>query len=171
MGKRGPQPTPLGELVFWEGLWYWVFRHLRGTLPAQDKIARDTAVRKLLVAELHELENVVAKDIVEEDWLARNKAQIQRELRPNVPLSEPRIWQALVTAKTAAEVQKACRESRRWLNPDWQGRPYVQDLYDHAEEFIRAKKDVYYPRRDSSDGKRVTFFARAMAGISLGMSP
>ena len=171
MAKPGPQPTPVGEMVFWEGLWYWVFHHLRGTLPAQEKIARDTKVRRLLSAELRELENIVAKDIVEEDWLARSKAQIQRELRPQVPLSEPRIWRALVTAKTAADVQKACRESRRWLNPEWQGRPYVQDLSDHAEQFIRAKRDVYYPRRDSGDVKRVTFFARAMAGISLGVSP
>lgn len=171
MGKRGPQPTPLGDLVFWEGLWYWVFHRLRGTLPAPDKIARNRALRKALSAELRELENVVAKDLVEEDWLARSKAQIQRELRPNVPLSEPIVWKALVTAKTAADVQRAYRGSRRWLNPAWQGRPYVQDLYDHAEEFIRAKQDVYYPRRDSSDVKRVTFFARAMAGISLGISP
>jgi hypothetical protein len=76
-----------------------------------------------------------------------------------------------VAAHTAEGVRQACQQSRSWLNPAWQGRPYVKDLYDHAGQFVRAKQDPYYPRRESGDLKRVTFFARAMAGIAVGISP
>jgi len=170
MGKRGAQPTAISELMFWEGLWYWVFHYLRGTLPSYEKVATDREVNKQLRAELNELENAVPKNTVEEDWIARRRAETNRELRPKVRLSEPQVWRALVAARTAADVRKACRKSERWLNPQWGGRPYVQDLYDQAERFIRAKQDVYYPRRDTGDVKRVIFFARAMAGITLGLS-
>jgi hypothetical protein len=171
MGRRGAQPTPTSELLFWEGLWYSVFHHLRGTLPSYEKVAVDQEVKKQLRAELSELVKSVAKNTVEEDWIARHQVEIDRELRPKVPVSESQIWRALVAARRVADVRKACRDSQRWLNPEWGGRPYVQDLTDHAEKFLRAKQDVYYPRRDSSDEKRVIFFARAMAGITLGISP
>jgi hypothetical protein len=171
MGKRGPKPTPLGELIFWEGLWYWVFYHLRGIMPSYEKLSRDKEIRKLLRNELQELKELVPQDLVQEDWLALQKAQLERELRPKVSNSEPSTWRALVSARTADEVREAFQKSERWLNPRWQGRAYVQDLHDGALQFVQAKRDIYYPRRESGDEKRVVFFARAMAGISLGISP
>lgn len=171
MGKRGPKPTPLSELIFWEGLWYWVFHHLRGTLPSAVKFSTDKKMKRLLEAELEDLRRLVPKDIVEEDWLARQRIEIERELRPKLPQSEPDLWRAIVAARTGDEVRAACRRSKRWLNPRWEGKVYVQDLYEHAEKFIQARHDAYYPKRESGDEKRVIFFARVMAGITLGISP
>lgn len=171
MGKRGPKPTPLSDLIFWEGLWYWVFHHLRGTLPSAVKFSTDKRMKRLLEAELEELRQLVPKEITEEDWLARRRIDLERELHPKVPLAEPDIWRALVAARTSDEIRMACRQSKRWLNPRWEGKVYLQDLYDHAEKFIKAKKDVYYPKRESGDEKRVIFFARVMAGIGLEVSP
>jgi hypothetical protein len=172
MGKRGPKPTALQDLLFWEGLWYRVFLDLRGDRPSHEKVSRNRKLKEVLRKELEKLGKRVPKDLVEADWAARRKIQLDRELQPKTLISEPDTWHALVAANTAADVQRACRESKRWLKPNWNGRPYVQDLYDHADEFVRAKKqNVYYSRRRSGDEQRVTFFARAMAGISLGLSP
>lgn len=135
------------------------------------KFSANKQMKKLLQAELQDLRQLAPKDSVEEDWLARQKAQIELALRPKAPISEPEVWRAVVTPRMADEVRAACRQSKRWLNPKWQGKVYVQDLYDHAEQFIQAKKDPYYPKRESGDEKRVAFFARVMAGISLGISP
>jgi len=71
------------------------------------------------------------------------------------------LWASLASQR----VREACQQSKRWLNPAWRGRAFVQILPENAEQFVRSKKDPYYPRRDSGDAKRVTFFARAMAGI------
>ena len=106
------------------------------------------------------------------DWAARQTIQIDSALQPRQITSEPEVWKIVVAASAAADVEEACRQSKRWLNPERRGRPYVQDLFDHAAAFVRAKKqNVYYPRRPSGDEQRVIFFARAMAGISLGLSP
>lgn len=173
MGKRGPQPQPLRELLFWEGLWYWVFQHLRGdSAPSDAKLAMNMNIKNQLRAERDELAKFVANDTIQEYWLEGQKADLERDLKRKPQDSEPAVWRDLIAAKTAADIRKACRASTRWLSPKWQGRPYVQDLYDKAQDFVRAKtENIYYPRRDSNDEKRVAFFARAMAGISLGISP
>jgi hypothetical protein len=171
MGKRGPKSTALGELIFWEGLWYWVFRGLRGVMPTYEKLSRNKNIREHLKSELQELQKMLPRDSTEEGWLSREKKEIERDIAPKETNSEPILWRALVGAKTENEVRKVCSSSKRWLNPKWDGRIYVQDLYDGALQFVQAKKDQYYPRRQSGDEKRVVFFARAMAGISLGISP
>jgi hypothetical protein len=152
-------------------MWYYVFHHLRGTLPSYEKVTMDREIKKQLCAELEELRKLVPRDLAEEDWAGRRRIGLERGLRPKVSLAEPKVWRALVAARTAIDLREVCRKSKRWLNPKWEGRPYVQDLHDHAEQFLRAKEDVYYPRRDSADEKRVKFFARAMSGITLGISP
>lgn len=171
MGKRGPQATPIADLIFWEGLWYWVFRHLRGVMPSYERLASAKIIKAQLRAELEELRKFAPKDLGEKYWVEQERKELERDLRPRIPDSEPPIWHSLVTAEKAADIRKACQESKRWLNPKWQGRPYVRELYDHAEQFVRAKRSPYYPRRNSGDEKRIIFFARAMAGISLGLSP
>jgi hypothetical protein len=171
MGKRGPQPIPMQELLFWEGLWYWVFHHLRGdSAPSQEKLARRVEIKRQLRSELEELGKLVPKD--DDSVPEFQKRQIEQDLKIKPSDAEPAVWRALVAARTTADVQRACRASEKWLNPEFQGRPYVQDLNDHASEFVRAKtQNPYYPRRELGDEKRITFFARAMSGVSLGISP
>lgn len=107
-----------------------------------------------------------------EEWqIAQAKHQIEVELAFKHELAEPEVWKALVKATTTDEVREACQQSKRWLNPEWGGRAFVQILPEKAEHFVRSKKDPYYPRRLSGDAKRVTFFARVMAGIECGISP
>lgn len=170
MGKRGPAPISLNELMFWESEWYWVFHLLRGELPSYEQKLVGEAVRKQLRAELAELEKSSPKDFTQKEWVPFRSGQIRWQLTRRKPLSEPEVWRQLVQAQTAEQVRKACEESKRWLNPK-AGRPYVQLLHDKAEQFVRAKKYAYYPRRASGDVKRIAFFARVMAGITLGISP
>jgi hypothetical protein len=46
-------------------------------------------------------------------------------------------------------------------------------LYKEAEKLVKSKSDARYPKsaRPSSFEKRLTFLARALAGITVGMSP
>src|SRR5581483_3018577 len=172
--KRGPAPTPLSELFLWEGLWYGAFLLLRGVEPsAQEVLLRGNAVAELrqelasLKKSLGE-ENSPSEKGAKEWSIARLEKQIKVEQghRGLESLAEPAVWKALVDARTADDVRRACGQSKRWLSPKWQGRVFVRLLSEKAEEFIRAKTDdPYYPRseRRSSEIKRVTFFARAMA--------
>ena len=84
---------------------------------------------------------------------------------------EPDIWVRLKRATTAQQVRRVCSQSRHWLNPKRSELGRI--LYKHAEQLLEAKTDPAYPRseRGSSEDKRIQFLARAMAGISLGMSP
>jgi hypothetical protein len=104
--------------------------------------------------------------------IAKLEKQLEIE-RDRGPEPEPEVWAALLRAKTAEGVRRACGASKRWLNPRWQGRIFVEELAKNAEKFARAKKDPFYPRskRRTSDKKRAIFFARAMAGIVLEISP
>jgi hypothetical protein len=96
--------------------------------------------------------------------------------------AECHLWKALKRARSARQVRRICRQSKHWLK--WKSefvrdgvvRGYAQSpsacpkaLYDHAEEFCQAKRDDRYPDSDrpSSDDKRIEFFARVMAGLSL----
>jgi hypothetical protein len=172
MAKRGPKAVPLSDIFFWEGLWYSIFFHLKDpSAPSDAKIAMKADIRNQLLRELEEIKSLVPKDDVEGLLVSIDRRQIERDLKRKPNDSEPAVWRALISARTATEVRQACSESKQWLNPEWHGRPYVKDLHEHAEAFVRAKKSPYYPRQDSSDQKRAMFFARAMAGIALGLSP
>lgn len=99
---------------------------------------------------------------------------------PAIP-AEPRLWEALKRTSSAAEVRRICRRSARWLKWEWSGeingRRWYQAapsacpkaLYDHAEEFCQAKQDDRCPasNRASSDDRRIEYYARVMAGLSL----
>lgn len=176
--RRGPEPTSLAELFLWEGLWYSSFLWLRGAEPSAEEVLLSGQA----VSELRDELASLRKSLGEEDWpgaRASSIARVEKQIKlaqghkDLESLAEPDVWNALVEARTADDVRRACRKSKRWLNPEWAGRVYVQRLSEKAEQFVRAKNDPYYPRsaRRSSDMKRVTFFARVMAGVTLGISP
>jgi uncharacterized C2H2 Zn-finger protein len=187
MGKRGPQPIPLSHLIFWESIWYWVFLRLRG----RDRTTKEALVRgDVLTSYRHALAEARAKVAKKEkersddllpwifhaDQLEGEIESEQRRLRHERKLAEPEVWQLLVEGVQAGDpirVRSACRQSKRWLNPEWRGREFVKLLSEEAEQFVCAKNDPFFPHGPypSSDRKRVTFFARAMAGISCGISP
>jgi hypothetical protein len=175
MSKRGPVPTPLSKLLFWEHLWYGVFLGLRGSDPSPEEALSRGSTARQLREELASLKASLGEGLSAlKDWqIAQTAHQIEVELafKHERELNEPEVWTALVQAKSADKVREACRQSKRWLNPAWRGRAFVQILAEKAQQFVRAKKDPYYPRRDSGDAKRVVFFARALAGIECGISP
>jgi hypothetical protein len=168
-------------------MWYWVFLGLRG----RDRTPEEALVRGNILASyreaLQEARTELAHKEKEESedklvWQMHTKqlaAEIKSEEQSRQrerELAEPEVWQALVhsfEAEDAAGVRKACQRSKRWLNTEWKGRDFVLLLVEKAEQFVRAKDDPFYPHapHPSSDRKRVTFFARAMAGVSCGLSP
>jgi len=92
---------------------------------------------------------------------------------------ESHLFHALVGATTAPQVRRICKRSKFWLKfrMDWPGGSFFEDftacprlLYDQAEEFCLAKLDPRYPARDkrpSGDDRRIEYFARVMAGLSM----
>jgi hypothetical protein len=87
--------------------------------------------------------------------------------------AEPRIWGRLLRAETVNQVRSTAYSSRYWLNPRRRGgRVWLRVLSKQADQFLRAKEDPRYPRsnRPSSEDKKLRYLARALAGISLGVS-
>jgi hypothetical protein len=78
--------------------------------------------------------------------------------------SEQQLWEALKRARTATQVRKICSMSKAL------GRASL--LYERAEQFLAARSDSRYPRKASTkDDQRLLYCARAMAAISLRLSP
>jgi hypothetical protein len=127
-----------------------------------------------------------------QNW--RNQVQMEEEKFKRVTLgheiittkisaipAERELWEALKRARTAPQVRRICSRSKIWLKPRWEFPdgshiewwPYRRALYKYAEEFCQAKLDTRYPGRDareSGDYRRIEYFARAMAGLSLGFA-
>jgi len=137
--KPGPKETPLSDLLFWETLWYWVFRGLRGREPSkEERLVTETLIEdaQRRLAELMELKKSLAaavgeRDLVQE-WSVDSEYDDAKSditggrvaLERDRALAEPETWRALVHAfetKDADGVRKACQKSRRWLNPKWGG--------------------------------------------------
>jgi hypothetical protein len=118
----------------------------------------------------------------------KEHAQFERDMfdpvRVRVPActSERRLWEALKRADTASQVRRICSRSKIWLKPrlefpngdfieHW---PFRRVLYSNAAKFCLAKLYPRYPRRDqrrSSDYRRIEYFARVMAGLTLKLAP
>jgi hypothetical protein len=93
--------------------------------------------------------------------------------------AERHLFDALLRTNSQAAVRRICRRSNCWLKFRWDlGKGHFQEifspcpraLYDYAEEFCHAKLDRSYPARDrrpSGDYRRIRYFARVMAGLSL----
>jgi hypothetical protein len=94
--------------------------------------------------------------------------------------AERHIWEALKFATHGAEIRKAYSQSETWLKTYWDfgsghfvdmsWQPFPNALYWHAYEFCNSKWDSRYPSKDqrpSGDYKRIEYFARVMAGLTL----
>jgi hypothetical protein len=93
---------------------------------------------------------------------------------------EKHLWDALKKAKTGAQVRKIVKSSRIWLIwriefpkggfMDWGWTGVPKALFDHADQFCKAKLDPRYPGRDKrelADYWRMEYMARVLAGFSL----
>jgi hypothetical protein len=96
-----------------------------------------------------------------------------RYIRTDLDFKDERaLWLRLLEATTPEEVRAACDESEFWLNPKRGGTLFHDVLSGYAESFLDAKRDKRWPKADrpTSEGRRIRFLARSMAGISMGIS-
>lgn len=95
-----------------------------------------------------------------------------------VPRIQPRsaAWEQLKCAHTEKEIRRAAESIRRWARhverSDWRSE-FPRVISDHAKDLLRAKEAWNYPTegRPKSDDKRVSFFAKVLAGFMFGLSP
>ena len=86
--------------------------------------------------------------------------------------AEHDLWDRLLQATTAEEVKAVCGASPYWLNPARGAILFHRALADNADRFLAAKHDPRWPRshRPTSQGRKIRFLARSMAGICTGLS-
>jgi hypothetical protein len=84
--------------------------------------------------------------------------------------SERELYQRLVRARTGRRVRMIFNRSV-WLQN--KTKPFLRDLFDHAEKFADALRRHRFPAssRPSSQTKQLIFLASAMTSISWGLSP
>jgi len=93
---------------------------------------------------------------------------------------ERHIWEILKRATDGAEIRRAFVQSEIWLKTYWQfgeksfidmsWQPFPNALYWYSYEFCNSKLDSRYPSKDerpSGDYKRIEYFSRVMAGLTL----
>ncbi len=196
MGKRGPQEVR-DLLWFWARVWYQQFKGMRDGIRGRvvdrgpspivcvttDREARElweklrrarTATRVQEICKQSSLWNrkTYVKQIYDQaaQFIAAREGYPER----TVPVpAERELWEGLLRAETVRQVRAIYRRSKYWLNPRWRGKVYVRTLYEHADQFLDAKKARRYPdsARPSSDDRRLRFLAAAMAGITVGRRP
>jgi hypothetical protein len=178
IGRPRRDPEVLRELLRWEFQWQIVFLGLREGFPGWD-----TSLQHPKTAGLkwyREPANFRTKD-EERFWQKHYRNNVKKadreftekiiEAEPRDVPPEPEIWAALCKPATSAkEIRKLCLRSL-YLKPR-PGDPCPTALYDHAEKFCKAKRDDRYPgggkqNRKSSEGKRVDYLARVLAGLSM----
>lgn len=121
-------------------------------------------------------ERVEQKESDFDDFVKGKKAvKVKYAAKP----AERHLFDALMRAKTAAQVRRICRRSEIWLKYRWEfgGDHFFESpsacprvLYERAEDFCQGKLDPRYPaldKRPSGDYRRIEHLARVMAGASL----
>jgi hypothetical protein len=88
---------------------------------------------------------------------------------------DPNAWEQLKRARSVKEVQEAARSIRRWerhFGPIAVWKELPKTIRCHGNEILKAKMLSNYPRskRARSDDKRILFFAKVMAGLTLGIA-
>lgn len=179
--KPGPRGTDVKSLLFWEGEWYWIFHGLAFGLPARDEPHTSWILQpgpRLLAwkpknqrpIRYEEFDRKLVREWEAKPLNQRFKQVTERKRVLAIP-AEPKSWERLKNAQSAHEICAACDESIFWLNAQENRRPYTTKLKENAEAFMAAK-EYRYPQsnRPSSEIKRVIHFARAMAGITEGIS-
>lgn len=92
---------------------------------------------------------------------------------------QPYLWEQLKRSRSVKQMRRTTGEIYEWLLtavPGVQNMPdFRTALCDRAGELFRARDLWNYPRagkkRPTSDDKRIEFFAKALAGLMLGVSP
>lgn len=104
----------------------------------------------------------------------------------------PEIWEQLKRARTAQGMRVAARSIEAWedarvrnrsseltaelaqIPAQWKTPPryYSAVIRAHASALVRAKQLPHYPAdAGSNDDKRIVFFAKVLAGLSMGRAP
>ncbi len=101
--------------------------------------------------------------------LKKNKGWVF--LRPTLP--NRAAWERLKKARTVLEVRRAAGTMRaNFYLPSGSSKPASVFIREHADDLLLAKKLPHYPRQAASnDDKRIVFFAKILAGLSLGIRP
>ena len=133
MGKRGPRGVAIADLLFWEQLWYYVFKGLRDGFPKRPIVGSPPFKVPPRPKELpfppvnyERLKEWNRKK--NEAWNAADR-QV-RDFTKGVP-AERHLWEELKSAKPPVEVRSIYRRSLYWLNPKWEGKTHVVLLADH----------------------------------------
>jgi hypothetical protein len=200
MGLRGPKPktdaerrAALSQLRTEAELWATFFYALRdgqngmvyvsewgrwANEPGLGHVRRG----RVLGAEIIPSDRRSAERIISEI----KKAGSDRFLVEHPITPAPYIWKQLETASTASAVKRAARAVRAWAAPllrrwgvewqttieNWVPQHFSGAIFRHAQTIVDAKKLPNYPGDPSSnDDKRIVFFAKIMAGLTLGLAP
>jgi hypothetical protein len=178
--KPGPGGVSVADLLFWEHEWYWVFHGLAFGVPARTRTQRvwEPELGPKLLAWKPESKRPRGFEELDKErlaeWNARPESEKWREVEYNDQMpgirAEPQVWRQIKSARSTSQIRAAFDRSPIWLNAKTHGRVYVDQLREHAREFLKAKY-YRYPGSDrpSSENKRVLHFARAMAGIMEGI--
>jgi hypothetical protein len=100
-------------------------------------------------------------------------------------MSDSKSWNDLKRARSTQDIRRVAQSARRWVlrfpsGVRWADKfprnllfQLPRALNVHAADLIKAKRMPHYPRTDrpSSDDKRVEFFAKVLAGLTLGIAP
>jgi hypothetical protein len=167
MAKRGRKPLDLNLLIWYEWHWWQTFSALRDGVEGGAEMASpwsppddfEYPSRPAWMTNPGAVHDWDKK--AREDWLSH------WEYHPNyskqIP-AERHVWEALKRAETPSQLRRIFSMSKRL--GDW------SMLDEHAEQFLAALKDSRYSGKSSSkDDQRLLYCARAMAAISLHISP
>jgi hypothetical protein len=100
---------------------------------------------------------------------------LQRRVNPmsvEAQVKRRKIWDALVSASTYAELRKACG---RWARlPDVRRRGltcFPDHVLTNADKFLSMKQNKRFPKSNYGDDSRIEFLARGMAGVIAKVKP
>lgn len=145
-----------------QGAWHWELRDIRAVWP---KRAREA----------------IAKELGE--WLRKGGSGKRTVLQPVFPA--PELWKELKDARSEREIREVADAIGEWDREQGLGytpRPhfsqraeydFVEVLRSQARTILKAKRLPEYPKsdRETSDDKRIWFFAKSLAGLKLDRSP
>jgi hypothetical protein len=192
MGKRGPKRVAVRDLRLEASKWAHLLFVLRDGQPGLIQkintktpwLRREGGGEEFLV-QISPI--VVARIVPAKNAHLKLPAQLRTKdylfSRPVMP--DSRSWNDLKRARSVQDMQRVAQSVRRWVRrfpsgvrwPDEFPRKvllqFPRVVHAHAADLIKAKRMPHYPRTDRprSDDKRVEFFAKILAGSTLGIAP
>lgn len=184
-GVRTVKPLPVNveALKMYATDWAERLRILRYGRPAElymvkksERVqdgARITSTRHIFIAPFQP-ESDEARRLLSE--MPRKSGDGEWEVRHSA-LAKPEIWKRLCTRSTKdtrealTQIEAFIPESARAPDSEWH--LLLHAGREHADELRRAKNLPQYPHseRQSSDRKRIEFFAKVLSGLALGCTP